>query len=69
MEDRYYDLKEIVDKLSFLVDELQDTDLINTFQGLLDEYEQELEEAEEIMQREADEELKRREKEYWADQF
>jgi len=67
--DRYYELDNIVSTIRGLLKEIETKYDKEVFQGLLLEYEQELDMLEERLEEEAEQDRKDREREYWADQF
>jgi len=67
--ERYDELEEIISSLNRLIDELTTKSDIDFFEDLIRQYEEEKREVEAVLEEEAIEENKRREREYWADQF
>ena len=67
--DRYNELDNIVSTIRGLLKEIETKYDREVFQGLLLEYEQELDILEERLEQEAEQDRHDREREYWADQF
>ncbi len=67
--DRYNELDNIVSTIRALLTEIETQYDKEVFQGLLLEYEQELDALEERLEEEAERDRHDRQREYWADQF
>lgn len=67
--DRYNELDNIISSLNLLIDELQSESDIEFFKNVIKDYEEEKDELEIQLQKESEEEIKERQKEYWESQF
>lgn len=67
--DRYNELDNIISSLNLLIDELQSKSEIEFFKNLVKDYQDEQDELEIELQKETEEEIKERQKEYWESQF
>lgn len=67
--DRYYELEEIISSLKYLIDEINTKTDIELFKELIEGYEKEKDEIDIQLEKEAEEEIKQRQKEYWESQF
>lgn len=67
--DRYYELEEIISNLKYLINEINTKTDIEFFKNIIEDYEKEKDEIDIQLEKEAEEEIKERQKEYWESQF
>lgn len=69
MEDKYYELKEVIDDLDMAFNDCNDKYYARLIQDIIDEIQKEVDELEEQLEKENEKQNKQQNSDYWNSQF